>query len=75
LGTIDRKELPVHVYEVGRCGAYELTILGEKDPLCPPNHRLNPWITSLSEWTISRHWLILGGLLVVAVLLLPVSRS
>jgi hypothetical protein len=64
------EKLPVHLYEVGRSGAYELTLYDpDDDPLGSENPRRNPWITR-----DGRHWLLLGGLLLVAVVLYPLSR-
>jgi hypothetical protein len=66
----DAKPLPVHLYEVSRSGAYELTLYDQdQDPLGSTNPRLEPWITR-----DYRHWKLLLGLLLVAVLLYPLSR-
>jgi hypothetical protein len=70
--TTNNSNRPVHLYEVGRSGPYELTVMtAEEDPLGPPNPRARFWRT----W---RFWyrLVLSVLiaLVVGSLLYPISR-
>ncbi len=65
-----RDHLPVHLFEVGRSGAYELTLYSqEEDPLGSRNPRIKPWITDGF-----RPLGILFGLVLVAGLVYPVSR-
>jgi MFS family permease len=60
--------MPIHVYEVGRSGAYELT-LRATDPLGQENPRVRPWLLQVN------HWLpLLGIVLIAGLLLYPVSR-
>jgi hypothetical protein len=58
-----------HVYEIGRSGAYDLTI-NEEDILHPPSARRSPWLTEDSHLL----WVFLG-LVVFFVLLLPISST
>jgi hypothetical protein len=64
----EKKGMPIRLYEVGRSGAYELT-LREDDQLEPPNQRLQP-----SLLTGAQPWYLLGIALVAGMLLYPVSR-
>jgi hypothetical protein len=65
------KELPrVRLYEVGRSGAYELTLYDkDADPFGVPNPRLHPWVTRGAT-----PWVLLGAGVLVAGLLGAVSR-
>jgi hypothetical protein len=66
--TVNGDRMPVHLYEVGRSGAYELTLRAD-DQLGPPNPRCKPWFTEGP-----RLLYFLGLALVASVLLYPVSR-
>jgi hypothetical protein len=66
-----RGRMPAHVYEVGRTGAYELTVYApEEDPISPANPRLSPWVARAYRWL----WL-LGVVACGVLLLLFVSRT
>jgi hypothetical protein len=60
--------MPIHLYEVGHSGAYELT-LREGDQLEPPNPRLCPWLLRGGK-----PYYLLGMALIAGMLLYPVSR-
>src|SRR5262249_5683002 len=62
--------MPVHLYEVGRGGVYELTLLDDAtDPLGAENPRRVPWVRR------DYHWLIpLLRALFAALLSFPISR-
>jgi hypothetical protein len=63
-----KRKMPIHLYEVGRSGAYELT-LRKGDELGPRNLRLDPWLLR------GMHpWYLLGIALITSLLLYPVSR-
>jgi hypothetical protein len=64
----DQKGMPIRVYEVGRGGAYELT-LRAGDQFEPPNPRIKP-----SLFSGATPWYLLGIALVAGTLLYPVSR-
>jgi hypothetical protein len=63
------ESLPVHCYEVGRSGGYELTLFGpERDPVSPENPRRD-WAAHVPGLLY-----VLAGLLLVGALLYPLSR-
>jgi hypothetical protein len=63
-----KRRMPIHLYEVGRSGAYELTLRAD-DRLGPPNPRLDPWLLRGMHL-----WYLLGIALITGMLLYPVSR-
>jgi hypothetical protein len=63
-----KDQMPIHLYEVGRSGAYELT-LRERDQLEPENPRLDPWLLRFP-----RPLYLLGIAVFAGALLYPVSR-
>jgi hypothetical protein len=58
-----------HVYEIGRSGAYDLTI-NAQDILHPPSQRRSPWLTE-----DGRLRLVFFGLAAIFVLFLPISST
>jgi hypothetical protein len=66
-----RDKMPAHLYEVGRSGAYELTLYDEaEDPLGAGNPRRNPWVARNQRLALFG-WIAACGVVV----LLLVSRS
>ncbi len=64
----DKTGMPIYLYEVGRHGAYELS-LREKDDIGPKNPRNEPWVT-----LHHRPWLLAGMFLAIGIFLMCVSR-
>jgi hypothetical protein len=66
-----QKEFPVHLFEVGRSGPFELTILDkDKDPLGARNAQRKLWI--VQSW---HAWGVLACAALLGLLLVPVSRK